>query len=131
MAQRDPRPPGRRSRPQQSPRFVPATHESGHRRGDRSPPLYPVLTAAMERATWSCSAGRCCSDANYRIGQITGLAAGAAVGSTNTAAATSNVYAASVATGNANAATATAYNAGVTSATFAMGGIYAVLPAGC
>jgi hypothetical protein len=61
------------------------------------------------------------------------MAAGAAVASANTAAATSNAYAAGVATGSANtaAATAPAYNAGVTSATFAMGGIYAVVPAGC
>ena len=61
------------------------------------------------------------------------MMAGAAVASANTAAVASNAYNARVATGSANprTATAAAYNAGVASATFAMGGIYAVLPARC
>jgi hypothetical protein len=70
------------------------------------------------------------------------MAAGAAVASANTQAATSSAYAAGVATGSANAAAATtsAYNAGVAtgaamattpaSGTFVMGMGYAALPAG-
>ena len=70
------------------------------------------------------------------------MAAGAAVASANTAAATSNAYAAGVATGSANtaAATSAAYNAGVATGaavasapppgTYAMGVNYAALPAG-
>jgi len=69
------------------------------------------------------------------------MAAGAAVASANTQAATSNAYAAGVATGSANTATATgaAYNAGVATGaaaasappgTYAMGVNYAGLPAG-
>ena len=70
------------------------------------------------------------------------MAAGAAVASANTQAATSSAYAAGVATGSANAAaaTASAYNAGVAtgaamastpaSGTFVMGMGYAALPAG-
>jgi hypothetical protein len=70
------------------------------------------------------------------------VAAGAAVASANTAAATSNAYAAGVATGSANtaAATSAAYNAGVATGaavasapppgTYAMGVNYAALPAG-
>jgi len=67
------------------------------------------------------------------------MAAGAAVASANTAAATSNAYAAGAAAASAN--TANAYNAGVVagatgaapvvSTTFAMGGVYAALPQGC
>ena len=76
-------------------------------------------------------------------GAVVGMAAGAAVASANTAAATSNAYAAGAATANAN--TANAYNAGVVAGatgavpvavrrprgtgTFAMGGVYAALPA--
>jgi hypothetical protein len=71
------------------------------------------------------------------------MAAGAAVASANTAAATSNAYAAGAAAASTN--TANAYNAGVVagatggavvvapapaSGTFAVGGIYAALPAG-
>src|SRR5437660_1448694 len=76
-------------------------------------------------------------------GVAVGAMTGAAIASANTAAATSNAYAAGVATGSAN--TATAYNAGVVagatggavvvspapaSNVFAMGAVYAVLPAG-
>jgi hypothetical protein len=71
-----------------------------------------------------------------------GVAAGAAIASANTAAATSNAYAAGVATGSANtaAATSAAYGAGVATGaamattaptgTYAMGVNYAALPAG-
>jgi hypothetical protein len=72
---------------------------------------------------------------------VVGVAAGAAIASSNQAAATSNAYAAGVATGSANAAVATssAYNAGVVAGAagsappmaYAIGGNYAVLPAGC
>jgi hypothetical protein len=68
------------------------------------------------------------------------VAAGAAVASANTAAATSNAYAAGVATGSANTAAATgaAYSAGVATgaaiasapASYAMGVNYAALPTG-
>jgi hypothetical protein len=70
------------------------------------------------------------------------MAAGAAVASANTAAATSNAYAAGVATGSANTAAATgaAYSAGVATGvaaasapaggTYAMGINYAAVPAG-
>lgn len=68
------------------------------------------------------------------------MAAGAAVASANTAAATSTSYSAGVAAGSANTAVATssAYNAGVVagatgaaSVTYMMGANYATLPAGC
>src|SRR5258708_31161929 len=70
------------------------------------------------------------------------MAAGAAVASANTAAATSNAYAAGVATGSANTAaqTANAYNAGVATGvaatasappgTYSVGVNYAAVPAG-
>ena len=62
-------------------------------------------------------------------GLAVGVVAGAAIASSNTAAATNNAYAAGVATGSAN--TAAAYNAGVVAgAGFAMGTIYATLPVG-
>jgi hypothetical protein len=74
-----------------------------------------------------------------------GAVTGAAIASANTAAATSNAYAAGAATASAN--TANAYNAGVVagatggavvvaspapvaSGVFAMGGVYAAVPAG-
>jgi hypothetical protein len=63
--------------------------------------------------------------------------AGAAVASANTAAATSNAYAAGVATGSTNAynagvvAGATGYAVPVVSNAFPIGAIYATLPAGC
>ena len=66
-------------------------------------------------------------------GAVVGVAAGAAVASANTAAATSNAYAAGVATGSANtaAATSAAYGAGVAAgASYAMGVNYAAVPAG-
>ena len=57
------------------------------------------------------------------------MAAGAAIASSNNAAATSNAYSAGVAAGSAN--TASAYNAGVAAgASYAMGGNYAALPPG-
>jgi hypothetical protein len=66
------------------------------------------------------------------------MAAGAAVASSNQAAATSNAYSAGVAAGSAStaAATSSAYNAGVAagsvaSTSYSMGGVYATLPAGC
>jgi hypothetical protein len=52
-------------------------------------------------------------------GAAVGMAAGAAVASANTAAATSSAYTAGVAAGSA------------ASPTYAMGAIYATLPAGC
>ena len=66
-------------------------------------------------------------------GAVVGVAAGAAIASSNQAAA-SNAYAAGVATGNANA-----YSAGVAAGAagsappmaYSMGGNYAALPAGC
>jgi hypothetical protein len=58
-------------------------------------------------------------------GAVVGVAAGAAIASANTAAATSNAYYAGVAAGSA-------YNAApVGGTTFAMGAVYAALPAGC
>jgi hypothetical protein len=62
------------------------------------------------------------------------MAAGAAVASANTAAATSSAYSAGVAAGSA--ATSSAYSAGYAAGsaatpTYAMGAIYATLPAGC
>jgi len=51
-------------------------------------------------------------------GAAVGMAAGAAVASANTAAATSSAYSAG-------------YAAGATSTAYAMGAIYATLPAGC
>jgi hypothetical protein len=63
------------------------------------------------------------------------MAAGAAIASSNTAAATSSAYSAGVAAGSAN--TASAYNAGVAtgyaagaSTSYMMGGNYATLPPG-
>jgi hypothetical protein len=61
------------------------------------------------------------------------MAAGAAIASSNTAAATSSAYSAGVAAGSAN--TASAYNAGVaagaaSSPHYVMGGNYATLPPG-
>ncbi len=64
------------------------------------------------------------------------MAAGAAIASSNTAAATSSAYSAGVAAGSAN--TASAYNAGVAtgyvagaaSTSYAMGANYATLPPG-
>ncbi len=83
-----------------------------------------------------------CSGCAVAAGAVVGMAAGAAVASANTAAATSNAYAAGVATGSANTAAATnaAYNAGVATGvavasapvggTYAMGINYAAVPAG-
>lgn len=65
-------------------------------------------------------------------GAAVGVVAGAAVASANTAAVAANAYNAGVATAGAN--TAAAYNAGVVAGatgTFAMGAIYAAVPAGC
>jgi hypothetical protein len=59
-------------------------------------------------------------------GAVVGVAAGAAIASANTAAATSNAYNAGVAAGSASA-----YNAAPVGGTFAMGAVYAALPAGC
>ena len=60
------------------------------------------------------------------MGATAGVAVGAAAASANTAAATSNAYAAGVATGSANTAVATgaAYNAGVVAGASASGGTY-------
>jgi hypothetical protein len=60
-------------------------------------------------------------------GAAVGAMAGAAVASTNTAAATSNAYNAGYVAGATTAPPAPAH----VSASYAMGGIYAVLPAGC
>ena len=66
---------------------------------------------------------------------MVGVAGGAAVASANSAAASSNAYAAGVAAGSAN--TAGAYNAGVAAGAasaagaYVIGNNYAALPAGC
>ena len=85
-----------------------------------------------------------CGGWNAAGAAAAGVVVGAAVASANTAAATSNAYAAGAATANAN--TANAYNAGVVagatggtvvvapapaSSVFAMGAVYATVPAGC
>jgi len=60
------------------------------------------------------------------------MVAGAAIASSNTAAATSSAYSAGVAAGSAN--TTAAYSAGVAAGStgvYTMGAIYAALPAGC
>ncbi|HRF74751.1 MAG TPA: hypothetical protein PL117_18460 [Accumulibacter sp.] len=59
-------------------------------------------------------------------GAVVGVAAGAAVASANTQAATSNAYAAGVAAGSAS--TAAAYSGGVA---YVVGINYAGIPAGC
>ena len=66
----------------------------------------PVAVPYYASTCYGCAAA---------AGAVVGVAAGAAVASANTAAATSNAYAAGVATGSANtaAATSAAYNAGV------------------
>ena len=79
-----------------------------------------------------------CSGCAVAAGAVVGMAAGAAVASANTAAATSNAYAAGVATGSAN--TAAAYNAGVATGvavasapaggTYSSGVNYAAVPVG-
>lgn len=81
-----------------------------------------------------------CAGCAATAGAVVGMAAGAAVASANTAAATSTAYSAGVAAGSANtaAATSSAYNAGVVagatgaaSISYVMGANYATLPAGC
>ena len=72
-------------------------------------------------------------------GAAVGMVAGAAIASSNTAAATSSAYSAGVAAGSAStaAATSSAYSAGVAtgvasaSGTYVMGALYPTLPAGC
>jgi hypothetical protein len=94
-------------------------------------PVYhpPVAVPYYSTGCYGCAAA---------AGAVVGVAAGAAVASANTAAATNNAYAAGVAAGSAS--TATAYNAGVAAGAagaaapaggaFVMGVNYAALPAG-
>ena len=83
----------------------------------------------------NCSSGSSTAGA-AAAGLLVGAAVGASVASANTAAATSNAYAAGVATGSANTAAATtnAYNAGVAAGVGAaqapMGAIVGAPPAG-
>ena len=119
------------------------TYPSGatayHPPGYPAYPTYPAYHPPVAVPYYSSGCYGCAAAA----GAIVGVAAGAAVASANTAAATSNAYAAGVATGSANtaAATAGAYNAGVAtgaamssappaSGTYVMGMSYALLPAG-
>jgi len=64
-------------------------------------------------------------------GAAVGVVAGVAVASANNAAATSNAYNAGVVAGATAVAVPAAYPVPVVSTAFAMGAIYATLPAGC
>ena len=80
------------------------------------------------------AAGAAVASANTAAATSSAYTAGVATGSANTAAATSSAYTAGVAAGSAS--TASAYNAGVAAASaaplaYAMGGIYPTLPVGC
>ena len=122
------------------------TYPSGatayHPPGYPAYPTYPAYHPPVAVPYYSSGCYGCAAAA----GAVVGMAAGAAVASANTAAATSNAYAAGVATGSANtaAATSAAYGAGVAagataasapvvvpaSGTWVMGMNYATLPAG-
>ena len=92
----------------------------------------PVAVPYYSTGCYGCAAA---------AGAVVGMATGAAIASANTAAATSNAYAAGIATGSASTAAATtnAYNAGVAAGAagaapaggYTMGGSYAQLPSGC
>ncbi len=101
-------------------------------------PVYPAYHPPVAVPYYAAGCYGCAAAA----GAVVGVAAGAAVASANTAAATSNAYAAGVATGSANtaAATSAAYSAGVATGaaaasapaggTYAMGVNYAAIPSG-
>ena len=110
------------------------------------PPILRLPSADDGERLWSRLLANCGgwnTAGAAAAGAVVGMAAGAAVASANTAAATSNAYAAGAATASAN--TANAYNAGVAAGaagaapvvasaapgppgTFAMGAVYAALP---
>jgi hypothetical protein len=120
------------------------TYPSGatayHPPGYPAYPTYPAYHPPVAVPYYSSGCYGCAAAA----GAVVGMAAGAAVASANSAAATSSAYSAGVAAGSVNTAAATgaAYNAGVVagasgtavaipaSGTYVAGMSYAVLPAG-
>jgi hypothetical protein len=96
----------------------------------------PTTVAVYGSSCYNCGSGSSTAGA-VAAGVVVGAVVGASVASANSAAATSNAYAAGVATGSANSAAATsnAYNAGVAAganggAYAPMGSVVAVVPAG-
>ena len=104
------------------------TYPSGatayHPPGYPAYPTYPVYHPPVAVPYYSSGCYGCAAAA----GAVVGMAAGAAVASANTAAATSNAYNAGVAAGSANtaAATSAAYSAGVATGAAAGGATTAV-----